>query len=51
MSSKWAKFHPTNRSNVNYSQARRQDFPAGGKNDKGGHSFIYNIECMQQPPR
>jgi len=29
MSSKWAKFHPTNRNNVCYSQARRQHFAAG----------------------
>jgi len=30
MSSKWAKFHPTNRSNVYYSQTRRQYFAAEG---------------------
>jgi len=35
MSSKWAKFQPTIRSNVYYSQARRQDFAAGAKNHKG----------------
>jgi len=33
-----------------YSQARRQDFAAGGpKTTRGVHSFKYNIGCMQQP--
>jgi len=36
MSSKWDKFHPTNRSNVYYSQARRQEFAAGGQKSQGG---------------
>jgi len=51
MSSKWAKFHPTNRSNVYESQARRQDFAAGSKNHKGEQIFKCNVGCMQQPPR
>jgi len=53
MSSKWAKFHSTYRSNVYNSQARRQDFAAGGmqKSRGGGTFFKYNIECTQQSPR
>jgi len=44
MSSKWAKFHTTNRRNVYYSQARRQDFAAGGGiNHKGGANFLNTI--------
>ena len=41
MSSKWAKFHPVNRSIVYNSQARRQDFAAGGgvQKSQGGHIF------------
>jgi len=46
MSSKRAKFHPTNRSNVYYSQARHQDFAAGGGESQGGHIFKYNMECV-----
>ena len=51
MSSKSAKFHPTNRSSVYYSQARRQYSSVGGQKSQGGTFFKYNIECMQQPPR
>jgi len=41
MLSKWAKFHPTDRSNVYNSQARRQDFAAeAAKNHKGAHFLI-----------
>ena len=48
MSSKWSKFHPTNRSNVYHSQARRKDFAAaGGQKSQGGDTFFkYKIECM-----
>ena len=47
MSSKWDKFHPTNRRYVRYSQARRQDFAAGGQKLQEGGTFLkYNIECI-----
>jgi len=52
MSSKRAKFHPTNRGYVYYSQARRQDFAAGGAENHKGSTFLkHNIGCMQQPLR
>ena len=52
MSFKWAKIHPTNPSNVYYSQARRQDFAVGGDEKSQGETFFrYNIECMRQPQR
>ena len=34
MLSKWAKFHPTNRSKIYYSQSRRQNFAAGGQKSR-----------------
>ena len=39
MSYKWAKFHPVNRGNVYYSQARRQDFTAGEPKITRGNMF------------
>jgi len=43
MSSKWAKFHPTNHINVYYSQARRQDFAAGGEKSQGWAYSLHTI--------
>jgi len=39
MSFQSAKFYPVNRSNVHYSQARRQDFAAGSEKSQGGEHF------------
>jgi len=42
MSSKSAEFHPNNRKNVYYSQARRQDFAAGAQKSQGrGANLMY----------